>query len=227
MHDGREGADLDGHDPGARWIADELRRASESEPVDAAAVERVMRAVRERPRPRRETPPETSRPSAPARRQPAWRWLVHSRPVSLSPLVGAALAASIAGIGALGALHLSRAPEQAPEQAPARAPGRAPGRAPVVAAADAPARTVRFVLVAQGVSRVSVVGDFNNWNAAVTPLQRDAANRWSVEVPLPAGRYAYAFVLDGRRWVADPSAPLAPEDGFGTPNSVVVVGPAT
>jgi hypothetical protein len=147
---------------------------------------------------------------------------VRRRPVSLSPLAGAALAASLAGIGALGALgalRLSRAPARAPEVAAAPA-------APVTPAAG-PTRTVRFVLVAPGVSRVSVVGDFNNWDAGVTPLRREAADRWSVEVPLRAGRYVYAFVLDGREWVPDPSAPLAPGDGFGTPNSVVVVGPAT
>jgi hypothetical protein len=206
----RDGGELGGGDPEVRWIADELRHSGEAEPVDPAAVERVMRQVRARPRPRREAP----RPSTHARRQPAWRWLVRSRPVSLSPLVGAALAASIAGVGALGALGALRL-------------SRAPAGAPAIATADAPARTVRFVLVAPGVSRVSVVGDFNGWNAAVTPLRRDGTGHWSVEVPLPAGRYVYAFVLDGQRWVADPAAPLAPEDGFGTPNSVVVVGPAT
>jgi hypothetical protein len=223
----RDGRDLDGGDPGVRWIADELRRAGDAEPVDTAAVERVMRRVRERPRPRRDAaaPPAPAR-ARPASRQPAWRWLVRSRPVSLSPLAGAALAASIAGVGALGtlgALRLSRASASAI----AAGPESWPASATTLATADAPARTVRFVLVAPGVSRVSVVGDFNGWDAAVTPLRRDAADRWSVEVPLPAGRYVYAFVLDGRRWVPDPAAPLAPEDGFGTPNSVVVVGPAT
>jgi hypothetical protein len=34
----------------------------------------------------------------------------------------------------------------------------------------------------------------------------------------------YAFIVDGDRWVADPAAPMAPEDGFGIRNSVIVVG---
>jgi 1,4-alpha-glucan branching enzyme len=51
---------------------------------------------------------------------------------------------------------------------------------------------------------------------------------WSVAIQLPPGRHVYAFVVNGAngttQWVADPTAPLAPEDGLGAPNSVVLVG---
>jgi hypothetical protein len=46
------------------------------------------------------------------------------------------------------------------------------------------------------------------------------------DVPLAPGRYQYAFVVDGRRFLADPSAPRATGDDFGTPTSVVTVGDA-
>ena len=46
---------------------------------------------------------------------------------------------------------------------------------------------------------------------------------FSVSVPLAAGRHVYAFVVDGNDWVADPQAPLSPEQWFGQRNSVVVV----
>jgi 1,4-alpha-glucan branching enzyme len=98
--------------------------------------------------------------------------------------------------------------------------------APAVrAAAGDTARVVRFVLVAPGASRVSLVGDFNGWDPRATPMivEQNGAI-WTATVPLEAGRHVYAFVLDDRDWVADPSAPLAPEDGFGAPSSVVVVG---
>jgi len=45
-----------------------------------------------------------------------------------------------------------------------------------------------------------------------------------VTVPLSAGRHVYAFVVDGSSWSADPSAPFAPDDGFGHANSVKLVG---
>jgi len=43
-------------------------------------------------------------------------------------------------------------------------------------------------------------------------------------VPLAPGRYRYAFLVDGSRWLADPAAPRARDDEFGTPSSVVTVG---
>ena len=79
---------------------------------------------------------------------------------------------------------------------------------------------VRFVLVAPGANHVAVVGDFNGWNAAAMPLRKLADGTWIVDVPLQPGRYAYAFVVDGKIQV-DPSAPRA-EGDFGE-NSVLMV----
>jgi 1,4-alpha-glucan branching enzyme len=92
------------------------------------------------------------------------------------------------------------------------------------AAAAAGTVVVHFAMVAPDAREVALVGDFNGWSPSVTPLRRATANgTWWVAVPLRAGRYTYAFLLDGRLWVPDPAAPLAPEDGFGRRNSVVVV----
>lgn len=92
--------------------------------------------------------------------------------------------------------------------------------APVARAADA--QPVRFSLDAPGVSRVSVVGDFSNWRPVA--LQRvDGSGRWTITLPIAAGRYTYVFVVDGARWVADPAAPVAPDADFGTSGSVLVV----
>jgi hypothetical protein len=83
---------------------------------------------------------------------------------------------------------------------------------------------VQFVLVAPGASAVSLVGDFNGWNAAATPLRlAGQGGMWTVEVPLDAGRYTYSFVVDGARWLRDPAAPAAPGDDFGRPSSVILV----
>ena len=43
---------------------------------------------------------------------------------------------------------------------------------------------------------------------------------------LPRGVHLYSFVLDGREWRPDPSAPLAADDAFGGRNSVIVVNGA-
>jgi 1,4-alpha-glucan branching enzyme len=110
----------------------------------------------------------------------------------------------------------------------------ATGRPDAVAAPQPPlasssdTNVIKFVLVAPHASTVSVVGDFNDWDAYATPMTRTkTGGTWSVAIRLPAGRHVYAFVVNGAngtQWVADPSAPLAPEDGLGAPNSVVLVG---
>jgi 1,4-alpha-glucan branching enzyme len=83
-----------------------------------------------------------------------------------------------------------------------------------------------FVLQAPQASKVSLVGDFNGWSAAATPMSRTDDGKWVVKVRLPAGRHVYAFEVDGTHgttFMPDPQALRAPDDGFG-PSSVVLVG---
>jgi len=85
--------------------------------------------------------------------------------------------------------------------------------------------TTQFVLDARDVptaQRVSIVGDFNDWNDSATPLTLDHGV-WTITVPLPPGRHVYAFVVNGDRWIRDPRAPQATDNDFGRPGSVIVV----
>src|SRR5256885_940073 len=83
-----------------------------------------------------------------------------------------------------------------------------------------------FVVVAPRAATVSLVGDFNDWDAARTPMQRTRTGEsvWTAVIPLTPGRYRYAFLVDGVAWLADPTAPAARDDEFGAPSSVVTVG---
>jgi Carbohydrate-binding module 48 (Isoamylase N-terminal domain) len=189
-------------DPYVDWIAREAKRPVV---VDPMAVERVMARVRLEPRPR----------------AARWRWILEPRSFPLSPLASAALAAGLIGVGVLlGHYQFDRG-------------GQPTGRPPAVADKQPPLAStdtvIKFVLVAPYASTVSVVGDFNDWDATATPMTRTpTGGTWSVAIPLKAGRHVYAFVVNGAngttQWVADPTAPLAPEDGLGAPNSVVLVG---
>jgi hypothetical protein len=86
---------------------------------------------------------------------------------------------------------------------------------------DAAGITVRFVLAAPSAHQVSVAGTFNRWDPQATPLVRTGpAGMWTATLRLPAGQHQYAFVVDGVRWVPDPTAP-AVDDGFGRRNSVL------
>ena len=92
--------------------------------------------------------------------------------------------------------------------------------APTPAAATV---TVRFVLFAPEAQQVALAGTFNQWDPAATPLVRTGApGVWAATLTLLAGQHQYAFVVDGARWVADPSAP-AVDDGFGRQNSVLAL----
>jgi hypothetical protein len=171
--------------------------------MDPAAKRRVMMAVR-----------ADARPSRAVSR---WAWLTDARPLRLSPIVGAALAAGLVGVGVLVGLDLGSPRDVAVPAPESGIVVRPPGD-------DTVRDGVKFVLVAPQAARVSLVGDFNRWDPAATPMQRTpTGGTWSVVVPLSAGRHEYAFVVDGKQWLPDPSAPLAPVDGFGTPNSVVLV----
>jgi hypothetical protein len=90
-------------------------------------------------------------------------------------------------------------------------------------AADHPPERVHFRFTAPSAARVSLAGDFNGWNPDAHPLRRsNDADTWELDVQLPPGRYAYAFVVDGKL-ARDPGAPQAAEDDFGTPHSILLV----
>jgi hypothetical protein len=140
-------------------------------------------------------------------------WWFRPRLVRISPLSG------LLGVGAAAALFLVAIGQ--------RPPGRFSGApSPVPPGQTVPtSRAIQFVLAAPGASRVSLVGDFNGWDSASTPLRPvGAAGVWSVEVPLPPGRHEYAFVIDGSEWRPDPAAPRALANEYGPPNSVITVG---
>ena len=82
---------------------------------------------------------------------------------------------------------------------------------------------LQFVLVAPQAASVALVGDFNDWDPARSPMQT-AQGVWATAIRLAPGRYRYAFLVNGVEWRADPSAPAAKDDEFGTPSSVVTVG---
>jgi hypothetical protein len=132
----------------------------------------------------------------------------------LSPVAGALLAAGLVGIGVLagGTLNNWGAREGGGPT------DRVAVQPPVSRTTDT---VVQFVFVRPTASKVSLVGDFNDWDAAKTPMVRSAADGlWTVTLPLEAGRHEYAFVVDGETWANDPRAPLARDNGFGRVNSV-------
>jgi len=152
----------------------------------------------------------------------AWR---RRRSVTLPPAAWGALAAGFAAIVSLGTLSIARRASMMP-QAPGGTYGvRAQPARQAVAAAPShdTVYVVRFVLTDASARTVSLVGDFNAWAKRATPLVAVKPGVWSAQVALPAGRHEYAFVVDGKHWVADPASERLADD-FDTPSSIVTVG---
>jgi hypothetical protein len=190
--------ELSALDPNLQALIADARRPVA---MDASARTRLAEALRAEP--------------APQRVSRLRELFLEPRSFALPPLASAALAAGLVGIGVFAGLSINRDGRAPTEQPPAVA------AAPQLPDSVAP-RVVKFVLVAPQAARVAVVGDFNGWDGAATPAVRQADGSWVTMVSLRPGRHVYSFVVDGQ-FVSDPSAPIAPDDGFGHKNSVAVV----
>ncbi|MEP6492601.1 MAG: isoamylase early set domain-containing protein [bacterium] len=181
-----------------RKIARELRNpVAVSSSFDA----RVMHAVRQLPR------------HARAR---LWSRLTTPRSVTVMPLSWGILAASLALFAALGAMHASADINRLKPYANALFPKNNAAK---------PDQRIQFVLVAPDAKKVSVVGDFNGWDASHVAYQAQhrGGGVWSVTAQVPVGHHRYSFVVDDSVWVADPTAPRVVDNDFGVANSTIFV----
>ncbi len=78
---------------------------------------------------------------------------------------------------------------------------------------------VELQLAGEPARSVAVAGDFNRWEAA--SMRRGGDGVWRIRLSLAPGRYQYAFLVDGSRWMADPRAATNLESGFGGSDSVL------
>lgn len=78
---------------------------------------------------------------------------------------------------------------------------------------------------ARDAESIHLVGDFNGWNEAHTPLERRKSGSYNVTVDLESGRdYQFRYLVDGASWQNDWAADrYVPTDLLGVENSVVEV----
>jgi hypothetical protein len=173
-------------------------------PVSASFDDRVMASVRALPR-----------HGAGAARFGLWSRLTTPRSVMITPLSWGLMAASLVLFAALGAVH-------------ATVDLRRMAKPLAAAFASKPTvkdQRVQFVLVAPDAKKVSVVGDFNGWDASHASFQAQhrGGGVWSVTAPVPVGHHRYSFVVDDSLWIADPTAPRVVDNDYGMANSAIVV----
>lgn len=154
-------------------------RAGTSAQAKEAIMQRVRVAARE-DRCRRMIPPSFGRTAR------------HS-------IIGVALAAGIGSVTTLSSLMPIRSAPSAGNTAMSVVIGDS-----VVGRLRDTLRLVRLMFDDPAARRVAVVGDFNGWQPAATPMRRDASSgQWETRIALPDGEHRYAIVVDNTRWVGD------------------------
>ncbi len=83
-------------------------------------------------------------------------------------------------------------------------------------------RKVEFNLYVPDGEKVSLAGDFNNWDVVSLPMKKDGDGFWETNIELTPGRYEYRFWVNGA-WHDDPNADDMVENPFGGNNSVRIV----
>ena len=85
-------------------------------------------------------------------------------------------------------------------------------------------KTVRvgFKHDAPKAEKVTLAGDFNDWDTERTPLKKNFGGLWETGVRLTHGRHRYVFVVDGE-CVLDPNAAGTEKTDEGYKTSIVFV----
>ncbi len=83
---------------------------------------------------------------------------------------------------------------------------------------------IRFTYTNNEADSVAVAGDFSQWEPVpLSPRTVNGETVWTGLVPVSRGEHEYQFVINGKRWVADPLAPMKRSDGFGAKNAVLEI----
>jgi 1,4-alpha-glucan branching enzyme len=80
----------------------------------------------------------------------------------------------------------------------------------------------QFAFEAPTSQRVSLAGNFNNWDTNAAPMHKGADGIWRLSLPLGPGQYEYRFYADGV-WRDDPGAQQRAANALGTENCVRIV----
>jgi 1,4-alpha-glucan branching enzyme len=84
------------------------------------------------------------------------------------------------------------------------------------------AKKIQFSFAAGSAKKVSLVGEFNDWNPDADPMERNGTETWTKTKMLPPGNLEYKFWVDGE-WMEDPENLRVCRNCFGTINNIVKV----
>lgn len=181
--------------------------------VEDELVGRIERGIRQMNYP--SIPPDfvaSVMKSVESKKRPCWyriyRWARSQHTVTITPMRLAPAAMALLLIGMLSATYLHK--------------GRT--EPPVISLPNEARIPITFELKMPEARSVHVVGSFNSWRPNTCEMHQSGETTWTVVLQLQAGRYEYAFLVDGTMIVPDPRAEFYQDDGFGNRNNILVVG---
>ena len=202
-------------DPSVRRAIDELRTIPPSRPADIRRIVAAAAAARVAPSDDEPRLPSVDHVGS----RGIGRWAVGAAAAAM-------IVAAVALIRGTGANNVASTPTRAvrPTSEPVAA-----SAGPIQVAANSTTESApinhQFVFNGKGAHRVSVVGDFNRWNASSAPMTRASDGElWSITIPVAPGRHMYGFMVDDSIFVLDPYAQKARDPDLGTNSSVIIVG---
>lgn len=83
-------------------------------------------------------------------------------------------------------------------------------------------RRITFSFHASETQKVSLVGEFNNWDTEKHPMKYEGDGLWSKTILLAPGVYEYKFLADGN-WMLDAKNDYTRPNRYGTLNNVITV----
>ena len=82
---------------------------------------------------------------------------------------------------------------------------------------------VTFEIAAEA-KHVALVGEFNGWNEASTPMKKSKEGIFSVSIDLETGReYQYRYLINGSKWINDDKPDKLVPTPLGNENSVIIL----
>jgi hypothetical protein len=75
-----------------------------------------------------------------------------------------------------------------------------------------------------GANKVTVAGDFNNWDTEVLPMKRQRNGMFKVSIELEKDKdYRFRYLIDGSRWENDRCADDYMPNPFGGDDSIMAI----
>ncbi|PKL43028.1 MAG: hypothetical protein CVV41_11525 [Candidatus Riflebacteria bacterium HGW-Riflebacteria-1] len=91
------------------------------------------------------------------------------------------------------------------------------------ATTDGPGVDKEFTYESATATKVSIVGNFNDWNKDANPLNKEDGV-WKTSLNLKPGKHEYQFVINDTDWIVDPKQAVSVKNKYEGMNSVVEVG---